>query len=176
MARLQEFDSSSLTPEQQTIYDAILEKRGSIPAPHKIWLANPGLSRHTHGLGWYFQSESALPHHLYEMTVLLVARHWKVEYVWQTHVGRAAAAGLAEEIIADLWDGRRPAFNHERNAEAVVFDFVTSLQENHAVSQTIYDSAIDHLGQNGVIDLTGLVGYFSMLSATLAVFEIVPHA
>ncbi|MCD8349730.1 MAG: carboxymuconolactone decarboxylase family protein [Planctomycetaceae bacterium] len=176
MARLPEFDPSALTPDQQDIFDSIVEKRGSVPAPHKIWLTNPGLARHTHGLGWYFQHESTLPQHLYEMAILLVARHWEAEYAWQTHVQRAAAAGLAEDIIADLRARRRPAFGEERNAEAVIFEFVTSLQDKRAVSQVVYNRALDLLGQSGLVDLTGLVGYFTMLSATLTVFEIGPDA
>ena len=41
-------------------YDFTMKLRGRVPGPHKIWLANPKLSKTIVPTGYYFQKESTL--------------------------------------------------------------------------------------------------------------------
>ena len=172
MSRLPFFDESTLTAGQREVYDRIVAKRGSAPAPHKVWVLNPGMARHTDELGWYFQNHSSLPASLYELAILLLARQWKAEYAWQTHIPRALDAGLPEKLIQTLREGGKPEFANDNAPEAIVIDFVEHLHARREIDPALYDRAVALLGINGVIDLTGLIGYFTMITATLKVFEI----
>lgn len=153
------------------MYDAVVAKRGSAPAPHKVWVRNPGMARLTDEMGWYFQNNCSLPANLYELTILLVARFWQAEYAWQTHAARGVKAGLAEELVAALRENRDPGLPPDA-PEAVVIRFIDTLQRDHTIGAELYAEALSLLGEHGVIDLVGLMGYFTTLSATINVFEL----
>lgn len=171
MSRLPEFDPDALLPEQRAVYDAVVAKRGSAPAPHKVWVRNPGLARLTDEMGWYFQNHCSLPAHLYELTILLVARFWRAEYAWRTHESRAIKAGLPEKVVDALRADADPGLPPDA-PEAVVIRFIETLQRERAVDAALYAEAVALLGEGGVIDLVGLMGYFTTLSATINVFEL----
>ncbi|GHU29469.1 4-carboxymuconolactone decarboxylase [Betaproteobacteria bacterium] len=172
MKRPLEFDVEKLTTEQLAVYQDIVERRGSIPEPHKIWLIRPELARHAQELGWYLQRHAALPARLSEFATLLIGQHWRAEYVWHAHKPRAVEAGLPAAVIAAIEEQRQPE-TMEKD-EALVYEFVTRLNEDRKLSPELYAKALKILGQDGVVDLTGIVGYFSLIAATIKVFEIIP--
>ncbi len=174
MPRLPKYDVSSLNPAQAEAYRRIIDRRGFMPAPHGVWVLRPGLAGPASEVGWHVQSGEALPPRLFELAILLIARHWRAEYAWQTHAGRAVKAGLPEAVMDALRQDRVPEF--AAADEAVVYEFVTRLHADKEVSDDLYGRALALLGLDGVIDLTGLIGFFSLIAATIKVFEIQPPA
>jgi 4-carboxymuconolactone decarboxylase len=83
------------------------------------------------------------------------------------HVPLATAAGTAPETIASLRDGRRPTGMSAE--EELAYAFATELQANRGVSEATYRAAVEAFGERGVIDLVGLVGYFTTISMVLNV-------
>ena len=83
------------------------------------------------------------------------------------HVPLARQAGIDEESIEAVREGRRPA--SLPGAQAVVLDFVTELTNNKGVAQATYDATLELLGEQGLIDLIGIVGYFTWMSMLLNV-------
>ena len=142
MNRPPEFEVEKLTDEQLEVYRDIVEKRGGIPEPHKIWLIRPELAKHAQELGWYFQKRSALSARLSEFAVLIVGQHWRAEYVRYAHQPRAAEAGLSQAVIEAIRDRRRPEFIEKD--EELVYEFVTRLQEDRRVSPELYAKALDN--------------------------------
>ncbi|MEI7925916.1 MAG: carboxymuconolactone decarboxylase family protein, partial [Chloroflexota bacterium] len=53
-----------------------------------------------------------------------------------------------------------------------VYVFVNEYLQTHRVSDATYDRAKAALGENGVVDLVGIVGYYCLVSMTLNVFEV----
>jgi 4-carboxymuconolactone decarboxylase len=127
------------------------------------------MARPAQELGWYFQTGSSLPDRLSELAMLLIGRLWLADYVWRTHLPRARRAGLSEAVIAALGENRPPEFSAED--ERLVYDFVTRLHAERALDDQLYARAVRLLGRDGIIDLTGLVGYFSLIAMTIKVFE-----
>ncbi len=100
----------------------------------------------------------------------MTARHWNAQYEWYAHKKMALAAGLDPNIIAAINHRHVPDFN-DRKAQ-LVYEFSESLHENHNVPKLLYTEAIEMLGETGVVELVGLLGYYALVSMTLNTFEV----
>lgn len=175
MSRLAPLDTSKLDARQQAIYDAIATgPRKGVRGPLAVWLRHAGLAEHAQALGRYCRYDTCLDPRLSELAILLMGRHWLAEYEWAAHKPFALEAGLAPEIINDIRDGVRPAFS--KADEELVYDFITTLHAERNIDNALYARAVAILGEDGVIDLTGIFGYYSLISVTIKVFDIPPHA
>ncbi|MDL2209477.1 hypothetical protein LJC26_01570 [Desulfovibrio sp. OttesenSCG-928-O18] len=171
MSRLPELKPEEMTPEQKEIYQSIVSgPRGSVPAPLTVWLRRPELCRHAQALGSYCRYDTALPPRLSELAIMLMGRHWLAEYEWATHKPHALAAGLSEDVLNAVRDGREPQFANRD--EAVLYAFFTRLHAERKVDDALYAEAVELLGEDGVIDLIGIVGYYTLISTTIQAFEL----
>jgi 4-carboxymuconolactone decarboxylase len=82
----------------------------------------------------------------------------------------ARQAGLPDDIIEAVRLGRTPRFR--RDVERVVYDVVTEYFATNRVSDATFKRAIDALGEQGLVDVVGTVGYYSLVSMTLNVFQL----
>ena len=104
--RLPDLDPAHLTPEQQVIWDRIASgPRGGVRGPYFALLQSPQLCEEFERLGRYLRYDCAVPHHLRELSILVVARRWKAQYEWFAHAPIAAKAGIR---IAPLLGASRP--------------------------------------------------------------------
>jgi 4-carboxymuconolactone decarboxylase len=62
-------------------------------------------------------------------------------------------------------DGRRP--NGMSTDEEIVYDFTTELQKNKRVSESTFNRAEQRFGKKGVVDMTGISGYYIFLAMQL---------
>lgn len=173
MARLSPPDVNSLSEAQRRVHDAIVSgPRGRVRGPLAIWLHRPELADRSQALGRYCRYDTLLPPRLSELAILVTARVWNSEFEWQAHKKIAIEAGLPLDVIEAIRIGKRPEFAAED--EAVVHDFALSVQRDRKVDQALYDRAISVLGTETVVDLTGMLGYYSLISMTINVFEVDP--
>jgi 4-carboxymuconolactone decarboxylase len=108
------------------------------------------------------QTKSALSPKLTEFAILIAARHWTNNFEWELHRDAAAKAGLSQEIMAAVADGRRPERMSEE--EELLYDFCQELMHNQSVSDRTYQQAIARFGEAGVVEATTLEGYYSFLA------------
>ena len=113
-------------------------------------------------LGEYLRYDAALPPALREMVILLTARSHRQSYEWSVHEPIARREGLSPAIIAALEADRRP--DSMTSGETLVFELFAELQTTHDVRDATYAAAVEHFGEEGVIDLVGLVGYYGTLA------------
>jgi 4-carboxymuconolactone decarboxylase len=108
------------------------------------------------------QNNSALSPKLTEFAILIAARYWTNNFEWELHRDAAAKAGLSQDIMSAVADGRRP----ERMAEdeELLYDFCQELVRNQSVSDHTYQRAIARFGEAGVVEATTLEGYYSFLA------------
>ena len=130
-------------------------------------LRSPEVMQRAAALGDYLRFRNSLPRRLSELAILITARAWTQQLEWHYHAGMAREAGLAEEIIAAVAEGRRPE-NLDEEAAAVL-DFSLELHRNRSVSDATYAKAKRHFGEKGVIDLVGIAGYYSLLAMAMNV-------
>jgi 4-carboxymuconolactone decarboxylase len=139
--------------------------RGGVRGPFIALLRSPELMRRLQKVGEYLRYQSALERRLGELAMLVVSRHFTQQFEWQVHYPLALEAGLAKESADALAQGARP--RAMRADEATVYDFCTELLHARGVAEDTYREAVARLGERGVVDLVGLVGYFVTVSLVL---------
>jgi 4-carboxymuconolactone decarboxylase len=141
--------------------------RGGVRGPFIALLRSPELMKRLQKVGEYLRYQSALERRLGEFAMLIVSRHLTQQFEWQVHYPLAVEAGLAKQTADVLAHGARP--RDMREDEETVYDFCTELLRSHGVAEDTYQAAAKRLGERGLIDLVGLVGYFITVSLVLNV-------
>jgi 4-carboxymuconolactone decarboxylase len=155
-----------MSPEQKALADAITSgPRGGLRGPFNAWLRSPAMGDRMQQLGEQVRFHSSLPRKLNEFAILITAREWNAKYEWYAHYPLALQAGLAPAIAADLAQGKRP--RGMGPDETAIYDFSTELRRDKQVSDATYAAAQKLFGDQGVIDLIAVNGYYDMVSMTL---------
>lgn len=160
---------------QQAAAQALIAgPRKAVKGPFIALLRSPLLMDRLQRVGEYIRFDSSLPSRLSEFAMLVVARACTQQFEWFVHVPLARKAGTSAETIEALRCGCRPPDMHAD--EALVYDFTQELLAHRGVCDTTYTMAVERLGERGVIDLTGLIGYFLTVSLVLNVAHTPPEA
>lgn len=173
MARLPPLDLAMLSGRQKELFDKIASgPRGRVAGPFNVLLQCPGVVDPVQELGRILRFDGVLPGHLRELAILVAARFWTAQFEWYAHARMAREQGLDAAVIEAIAAGTPPPLaTPEENA---VYDFCRELHDSHAVSDESYTQAVETLGQEGVIELTVLSGYYTLISMILNTFEIAP--
>jgi 4-carboxymuconolactone decarboxylase len=173
MPRLPELRPEELTPEQKRVHDTIVAgPRGQVRGPLAVWLRRPELAARAQALGEYCRYGSSLSKRLSELAILVTARHWAAEFEWFAHRKHAAEAGLAEDIIEAIREGRPPTFPDAE--EQAVYDIAVAIYRDRRLSDDIYARGAAVLGEYRLIDLIGVLGYYALISMTINAFGVMP--
>ena len=141
--------------------------RGRLEGPFIPLLRSPELLERLQKTGAYLRFASALPDRLREFVILLVARRWSQPVEWAIHHPLALQAGLEPATLHAVAEGRRPTALPE--AEAIAYDVWDELDRNRSLSDATYGLALQLLGEQGLIDLIALIGYYSLLAMVMNV-------
>ena len=154
--------------QKKAVADIIAGPRGRIVGPFNVMLRSPEMMNRVQHLGEYLRFNCVLGERLKEMVVLLTARNASQAYEWKAHYPIALDAGLSKDIADAIGDGRRPTEMAED--EAVVYDFCTELFAGSlSVSDATYERAVTAFGEQGVVEMTGVSGYYSLIAMMLNV-------
>ncbi|MBE9605293.1 carboxymuconolactone decarboxylase family protein [Acetobacteraceae bacterium H6797] len=171
MARLREIPESEMDEAQRAaVAEAVSGVRGRIPAPMRAWIASPELASRAQKLGEFLRYGTALGPRLSELAILVTARAWTSQYEWFIHEKAAREAGLDERIIEAVAARRTPSFSDEK--ERVVYEVALTLHAERRLPDALYDEAKHLLGERPLAELIGVLGYYTLVSMTLNVFEI----
>ncbi len=171
MSRLPNIDPATFTPEQKKVYDAVVSgPRGKIVGPILVWLKNPGLCEHAQALGAYCRFGSSLPPRLSELAICVTGSHWKANFEWYAHAPLAIKAGIDPAAIEAIRTGATPKL--VKSDEQAVYDFASELVTTKRVSNATFERAKKELSETAVIDMVGIIGYYSLVSVTLNAFEL----
>jgi len=169
--RFPELTLDNMTPEQKKVAEAIMSgPRKSLSGPFNAWLRSPELGDRLQKVGEYIRFKSSLPARLNEFAILIAARAWTAQYEWFAHYPLAMKGGLSPKVAADLAAGKRPS--GMQDDEKIVYDFCTQLRNKRKVSDATYNAAVDKFGEQGVVDLIGVSGYYDVVSMTLNVAQV----
>lgn len=148
----------------------LLNSEGGMSGPFNAWLRSPVLGDAAQRLGETVRFESALPPQLRELAILIVAAKWKAQYEWWAHERIARREGLDDQIIESIKAETPPELSNP--TEALVYNFARELLGEGRVSDHLYDEAVELLDEAGVTELVILLGYYTLVSMTLNVFEV----
>ena len=165
--RMPEIPADKLTDAQKKALDQFISKRGGplVRGPFLALLRSPDVMTPAEILGEYLQFKTVLPPKLREFVILITARQWTQDTEWNSHVAIAQKDGLGAEITKQLAAGQRPT--GMADDEAAVYDFCDELHRNHSVSDGTYAKALAKFGEQGVVDIISVNGYYTWFAMTM---------
>ncbi len=171
--RLQDPTDAEMTEAQRKLRDAILSGprgiRKNLNGPFAIWLQAPEFGFLAQALGAHVRYRTALSPRQSECAILCVGAIWKAQYEWFAHKPMAEKAGVKPQTIADIKACRPP--RSAPKDERAIFDFVRELHKTRRVSDKTYKRLHAIFGNQGMVELIGILGYYSLISMTLNVFR-----
>jgi 4-carboxymuconolactone decarboxylase len=168
--RYAEIPYDRMTAEQQEGYRSLIESRGRLPGPTKIWVHNPKLAKAAGPLGAHFRTGYSLSEREREIAVCIINSKWHSIYPTNAHERAGKAAGLPADKVEAILSGLPTTFADGR--EQVVYEMATCLANSRWVAKGLYDRAVEALGHVGVTDVICLMGYYTMVSMTLAFYDV----
>jgi len=138
--------------------------------PFNTWMRSPELGIRLQAVGEFVRFKTSIPQRLNELAILITAREWSSQYEWYAHHILALKAGLDPKIADDIAAGKRPA--NMKDDEAAVYDFCIQLHRAKKVDDANFQRVKALLGEQGVVDLIGVSGYYTAVSMTLNVAQV----
>ena len=164
--RLPTIPPAQYTAEQkQAAADFEAARKVPVFGPFEPLMHSPQVMTLARSMGDYLRYKSAIGTTLSELAILVTAREWTQDYEWYVHRPIAVKAGIKPAIADAIADGRRPEGLSED--ESIVYDFTIELHRNKRVSDATFARAEKRFGKQGVVDLTGISGYYTLLAMQL---------
>lgn len=165
-SRLPTIPPAQYTAEQkQAAADFEAARKTPVFGPFEPLMYSPQVMSQARAMGDYLRYKSAIGTTLSELAILVTAREWTQDYEWYVHQPIAIKAGIRAEITEAIADGRRPAGMSDD--EEIVYDFSVELHHNKRVSDATFARAEKRFGKQGVVDLTGINAYYTLLAMQL---------
>jgi 4-carboxymuconolactone decarboxylase len=159
-------DPATLNPEQRKIYDDVVAgPRGVLQGPIMAALHSPELATRWNKIGEFVRYKTSLPPHLSEVAILVTARAWSAQLEFYLHAPIARAAGVSDEVIEAIRLGRKPASSDRELMQ--VYEYARQLQADKTVSDAAHADIVARWGVVGVVELTAIIGYYSMVAMML---------
>lgn len=170
MERMVRIAPEQMSPEQRQIWQDIVAERGSPQGPFNVWLRAPELASRAQRLGAHVRLHTSLPPRLSELAILTTARHWNSQTEWSLHVPLALKAGLDPAVIEAVNQRQPPVF--ARQDEAAVYEFCGQALGQGFVSDETYARCREVVGETGLVELVGVLGYYCLVALSLNVFQV----
>jgi 4-carboxymuconolactone decarboxylase len=170
MARLTKItDKSQVPAEHHAIFDAIVKSRGGVQGPFTMLMHCPALAERIMHHGAYIRFEGKLDHRVRVLAAMTAARELDAVYVWGAQTGQARKRNVPESTIAAIRE------KHSRGVpaeDALIIDFTRALINKHRADEATVKALRQRFGDEQFIELTGTIGYYSMLAMTVNACEL----
>jgi 4-carboxymuconolactone decarboxylase len=170
--RLPELSEATFTAEQRGLADSIKSgPRGQfkLSGPFAIYLHSPSYGELAQKLGGHLRFKTSIPPRLSEFAILCTGAIWKAQYEWAAHAVLGEKAGIKPETIRALQAGRPP--KSAPRDEMAIYAFVKELYAKKRVSTPTFNRVKKILGDAGIVELVGTLGYYAMVSMLLNTFK-----
>ena len=169
--RYTEIPYDKMTPEQQDGYRSMLESRGGLPGPSKIWVHNPKRAKVAGPFGGHFHAgKYSLSEREREIAVCVITSKFHSAYPTNAHERRGKEVGLPADKVEAILTGLQTSFTDER--EQVVYEMAIALANARWVSKGLYERAVKALDHVGITDVITLMGHYSSVAMTLAFYDV----
>jgi 4-carboxymuconolactone decarboxylase len=157
-----------MTPEQKTMIDHLFAgQRGGARGPFNVLLRSPEAGDLAAEWGGAMRFRTGLPRDVSETIIIMTGRYWMAQYEWLAHKKLALDNGVKPSIVEAIAAGKRPS-GMPHNME-VAYNFIDELLTTHQVTDGTFQAAKEMYGEKGVVDMTGLSGWYGLVSMALDV-------
>ena len=171
MPRLELPPEDQMTAAQKAaVAEVVSGIRGRVPAPMIAWLLNPELATRGQKLGELLRYQTTLEPRLSELAILVCARHWTSHHEWTAHKREGLKAGMDPAVVAAIAARAEPPLQEAR--ERAVHDIARTLLATGRVPKPLYEAGLAALGERGMVELVGILGYYCLVALTLNTFEL----
>jgi 4-carboxymuconolactone decarboxylase len=178
MSRLRSLRYDDLGPEAKQVWDGVVGSRGAelvtadggLIGPFNAFLHAPAVGRRLSSLGAAVRFQTSLERRLSELAILAVSARWRAEFEWYAHAPMAREHGVSEAVIEAIGQGGDPPIAAED--ERVVYAAARELAETGRLGQQTYEAGLALLGEQGMVELVALCGYYTLIAYLLNAFEV----
>ena len=171
MSRIHFPSGDELSPEQKAVYDEVVSgPRGRLVGPLRAIIHSPDLAARWSRFGEFLRFSTCLPKKLNELAIIVTGRHWNSQLEFQIHSLAARDAGLDPSAIEAIRLAKQPAFADVTEAE--IYEFARELLQTGMVADETHAAVTRRWGERGVVELTSVIGYYTMVSFTLNAHQI----
>ena len=178
MSRLPFLSRDALSEDGQKLWDGIVETRGDaavndaggLIGPFNAWATAPGVGARLSSLGATLRFKTSIERRLLEVAIITTGAYWKAEFEWWAHSRMAREHGVSDAVIAAIQRGDEPQF--DRDDERAVYDVARQLSSTGRLDERTYAAAHDLLGDEAMVELVSLCGYYALVSFTLNAFDV----
>jgi 4-carboxymuconolactone decarboxylase len=173
--RLPTIADEHLSERQKQLMEAIRSgPRGRVSqgGPFGVYLHAPDFGDLVQRLGAHCRYQTGIAPRLSEFAILCTARQWRAQFEWHAHESMALKAGVLPKTVRDLKAGRAP--KSAPKDERALYDFIQELYRTRRVSDRAYKKVSSFLNEEAMVELVGVLGYYTLISMTLNVFQMLP--
>jgi 4-carboxymuconolactone decarboxylase len=172
MARLEKITSKDQVPaEHHAVFDAVVKSRGGVHGPFSMLMHCPPLARHFVDIGGYIRFEGKLDHRVRVLAAMTVAREFDAMYIWGAQTGQARKQNVPESTITAIREKHSKGLPPE---DAQIVNVTRDLIHKHRVDDATIKALLDRFGKEQLVELTGTIGYYTMLAMTANATELEP--
>ena len=168
--RIAEIPEDKLTAEQKSVFEALVKGRGRLLTPYKIWIHSPKTAEAMERLGTFLNKAGSLSEREVEFGIVLIAHHWKGEYVYTAHVKRCLELGVPQSVIDAVRADKVPDLSNPR--ERSIYEIAKMAEQPGAGSDEVFERAVKTLGRNGLAELLALLGYYSAVAMAMKLHRV----
>ena len=171
MSRYREISPAEMNPAQKRVHDQIIAgKRGRFGGPFELLIRAPEICGLASQLGEHLRWGTSLPDRLSELAIITTARFWRAQYEWYAHAPLAEKAGVPSAAVEAIRTGGTPLFTAKD--EALVHRICSEIFRTQRLSDDSFNQAIATLGETGLVEVIGIIGYYTLIANTLSVFQV----
>ena len=169
-SRILEIPEDQLSPRQATAIEALLQGRGRLLTPYRVWIHSPELAQAMERLGTFLNKQSSLTEREVELGYVLTARHWLGDYVLEAHVKTCLQLGYPRGAMDAIRSGARPVLDDPR--ERSIYDLAMLAQQPGPGDDATFDTAVASLGREGLAEALALFGYCSAVAIAMKLHRV----
>ena len=171
MARIPAATRDNVPQDQVAEFDQMIESLGGVPpyGPGSVMIHVPKAHQAATALNQYLRNDSSLPEAAQELSMLLAAREYDCQHIWNAHAASARAAGVQDAVVDAIRDGDElPPLS---DLERAVINYAREFFEYRRVGRGAFQDALEQLGKQGLIELTLVIGNYSLLAFVINAFD-----
>src|SRR5713226_4657959 len=171
MARYRDITLAEMTPAQKRVHDLIVAgRRGRFGGPFQLLIHAPEICEHAAQLGEHLRWGTSLPDRLSELAIITTARFWRAQYEWYAHAPLAEKAGVPRAAIEAIRTAGTPLFTAKD--ETLVYRICSEIFRTQRLSDDSFSEAVGALGEQGLVEVIAIIGYYTLIGNTLNVFQV----